>query len=276
MSRRTATAPVPVQSGAVSRLAPSLLLGGVGGILAADFAPGLAAIGPLRRRLLPALAGAGRPDHVALTFDDGPDPVSTPQFLEALDRLGWRATFFMLGTMARRAPSLVAEVAAAGHEVALHGEEHRSHLLRPPWAVVDDLARAAAVLGELTGIAPRWHRPPYGGLSGGTLLAARRLGLTVVLWGAWGRDWRAEATPASVLADVSRSLTGGTTVLLHDSDCTSAPGAWKSALGALPLLADHVAAHGWSVGTLADHGLRPAGTPGTLAEEPHQGPPVRL
>lgn len=275
MTRRSASAPIPVHRGASGRLAPSFLLGGVGGVLAADFAPGLAAIGPLRRRLLPALAGAGRSDHVALTFDDGPDPASTPQFLEALDRLGWRATFFMLGTMARRAPSLVAEVAAAGHEVALHGEEHRSHLLRSPRAVVDDLARGAAVLGELTGIAPRWHRPPYGGLSGGTLLAARRLGLTVVLWGAWGRDWRAEATPGSVLADLSRSLVGGTTVLLHDSDCTSAPGAWKSALGALPLLADHVAAHGWSVGTLADHGLRPPDTPDALAAEPRRARPLR-
>lgn len=275
MSRSAGASPAR-RKGLGSPALPALL-GGVGGVVAAEFVPGLAAIGPLRRRLLPALAGAGRPDHVALTFDDGPDPASTPRFLEALDRLGWRATFFMLGTMARRAPSLVAEVAAVGHEIALHGEEHRSHLLRSPRAVMDDLARGAAALGDVTGVAPRWHRPPYGGLSGGTLLAARRLGLTVVLWGAWGRDWRAEATPESVLADLSRTLVGGTTVLLHDSDCTSAPGAWRSALGALPALADYVAAHGWSVGTLEDHGLSPRGTPrDAIAERTPRAEPSPL
>ncbi len=55
-------------------------------------------------RFTPALVGVGRKGHVALTFDDGPDPESTPQFLDVLDALGWRATFFMLGEMTRRDP----------------------------------------------------------------------------------------------------------------------------------------------------------------------------
>ncbi|MGP2438842.1 polysaccharide deacetylase family protein, partial [Streptomyces sp. JW3] len=65
-------------------------------------AAALAHIGPAatwlpgpRRRLLPGLAGRGRPGHVALTFDDGPDPASTPRFLDVLDDLGVRATFFV-------------------------------------------------------------------------------------------------------------------------------------------------------------------------------------
>jgi peptidoglycan/xylan/chitin deacetylase (PgdA/CDA1 family) len=51
----------------------------------------------LRNRYAPRLAGVGDAKHLALTFDDGPHPVSTPAFLDALDALGWRATFFMLG-----------------------------------------------------------------------------------------------------------------------------------------------------------------------------------
>src|SRR5947207_14914483 len=73
-----------------------------------------------RNRMRPGLAGIGRHDRVALTFDDGPDPASTPQFIEELDRLGWHATFFLLGEMVRRTPSLVGELVAAGHEVAVH------------------------------------------------------------------------------------------------------------------------------------------------------------
>jgi peptidoglycan/xylan/chitin deacetylase (PgdA/CDA1 family) len=190
---------------------------------------------------------------VALTFDDGPDPASTPAFLDALDDLGWTATFFMLGSMVRRAPELAAQVVAAGHEVAVHGDQHRSHLWRSPRDVATDLQRATTAIVEATGHRPVWFRPPYGVLSAGSLVAARRLGLRTVLWTAWGRDWRAAATPATVVADVGRHLGPGGTVLLHDSDCTSAPGAWRSALGALPALAERFAALGLEPGPLSEH-----------------------
>ncbi len=139
----------------------------------------------------------------------------------------------------------------------MHGDEHRYEIARSPWAVADDLSRAVDSIGEATGHTARFSRPPYGVLSTGGLIAARRLTLEPVLWTAWGRDWRAEATPESVAGDVVRDLGPGGTVLLHDSDCTSAPGSWRSALGALPLLADACAAAGLEVGPLADHGPRP-------------------
>jgi len=216
---------------------------------------GATSLRALRVRAFPRLAGLGRRDHVALTFDDGPDPASTPAFLEALAGLGWHATFFMLGSMVRKAPGLAAEVAAAGHEVAVHGDEHRSQLWRTPGAVAADLDRARHEVAGATGSAPRWFRPPYGVLTLGGVQAARGAGLSPVLWTAWGRDWRAEATPATVAGDVARDLGPGATVLLHDSDCTSAPGAWRSALGALPRLAEVFAWHGLDVGPLRDHGL---------------------
>jgi peptidoglycan/xylan/chitin deacetylase (PgdA/CDA1 family) len=192
---------------------------------------------------------------VALTFDDGPDAVSTPAFLAELDRLGWKATFFMLGSMVRDAPGLAAEVAAAGHEVAVHGDVHRYQITRTPRAVNDDLVRARDTIAEATGRTPHFSRPPYGVLSTAGLFAARRLALEPVLWTTWGRDWRPDATPESVAADVERGLASGGTILLHDSDCTSAPGSWHSALGSLPLLAERCAAAGLEVGPLADHGI---------------------
>jgi hypothetical protein len=76
-----------------------------------------------------------------------------------------------------------------------------------------------------------------------------------VLWSAWGRDWTAEATPRSVYAEVTRTLRGGGTVLLHDSDVVSAPGAWQAALGALPELVAECRSRGLRVGPLRDHGL---------------------
>ena len=221
-------------------------------------APALTAVAPVRRHLFPRLAGIGASGHVALTFDDGPDPRSTPAFLEVLDALGWHATFFMLGDMVRDAPGLAAEVVAAGHEIAVHGASHRSMLWRTPWSVADDVTRGRDIAAAATGVGSRFFRPPYGMLSGGALRAAARCDLDTVLWTAWGRDWRPEATPESVTEDVLRGRLDGGTVLLHDSDCTSSPGSWTSAVGALPRLAESLALRDLQVGTLSEHfGLAP-------------------
>jgi peptidoglycan/xylan/chitin deacetylase (PgdA/CDA1 family) len=235
-------------------------------VTAAHAAPVISTYGPLRNRLMPRLAGTGRPDHVALTFDDGPDPSSTPYFLTLLQKYDVRATFFLLGSMAEKAPALVKEIADAGHEIAVHGWAHRPLLLRGPRATYQDLRRARDTIGDLTGTAPQWFRPPYGIMTTSAHLAARRLGLTPVLWTSWGEDWTGRATPDSVHRTVTADLRGGGTILLHDSDCTSAPAAWQSALGALPFLLDHCAANAWQVGPLRDHGIgegRPRGREST-------------
>ncbi|MCD0481117.1 polysaccharide deacetylase family protein [Streptacidiphilus sp. ASG 303] len=231
---------------------------------AAHVGPAATWLPPVRRLLLPALDGRGRPDHVALTFDDGPDPASTPHVLAELDRLGLRATFFVLGEAVRRHPGLCAAVARQGHELAVHGWTHTRPWLPDPLRDRRETARAVRAVREAAGVRCRWYRPPYGILTGGRWAAARHAGLQPVLWSAWGRDWTADATPASVLASLVRDLRGGGTVLLHDSDRAAAPGCWRSALGALPLLAAHCRGRGWRLGPLAEHGLRTlrAGPPG--------------
>jgi peptidoglycan/xylan/chitin deacetylase (PgdA/CDA1 family) len=228
-------------------------------LVTAHAAPVVSSFGPLRNRAMPRLSGRGRPDHVALTFDDGPDPHSTPLFLRLLAERRVRATFFLLGREARRSPGLVREIAAAGHEIGIHGWLHRPLLLRGPRATYDDFALARDTVADITGVRPTLFRPPYGVLSTGAHLAARRLGLTPVLWTCWGKDWTARATPESVHRTVTSHLDGGGTVLLHDSDRTSAPGAWRSTLGALPRILDTCEQQGYEVGRLRDHGWpRPA------------------
>jgi peptidoglycan/xylan/chitin deacetylase (PgdA/CDA1 family) len=218
--------------------------------------PSVTTFGPGRNRLLPGLAALGDPNHVALTFDDGPDPASTPLFLDVLARRGVKATFFLLGSMAERAPGLVGEIRDAGHEVAVHGWHHRMLLLRGPRGTYDDLARARDYLGTLTGERPALFRPPYGVMTTSAHVAARRLGLRPTLWSSWGEDWSARATADSVFREVTKDLNGGGTVLLHDSDCTASPLSWTTTLGALPRLLDHIEERGWAVGPLAEHKRR--------------------
>lgn len=230
----------------------------VTGLLAtAQLAPAISAVTPLCRSVLPALAGVGSPVHVALTFDDGPDARSTPVFLDACDELGVTATFFLLGIMARRDPELTARIVERGHDVAVLGWDHRVHAWRSSRARYDELARARDTIGELSGQRPVYFRPPYGVLTATTAHAAHRAALTPVLWTCWGRDWTARATPASVRRSVRRHLHGGGTILLHDSDCTSAPEAWRSGLGALPGIVEHCRTRGIRVGPLREHGIVP-------------------
>jgi peptidoglycan/xylan/chitin deacetylase (PgdA/CDA1 family) len=225
------------------------------GAAVAHAGPGITGIGPVRMLAFRRLAGQGDPDHVALTFDDGPDPESTPEFVRVLAERGVRATFFMLGSMVAKAPGLAAEIAAAGHEVGVHGFDHRYLTVRGPRATRSDLTRATDLITDVTGKRPTLFRPPYGVLTGPALLTARELGLTPVLWGSWGREWAPGASPASVLQTLFRGLDGGVTVLLHDSGCTSPPGAWQAGLAAIPPLLDECAGRGLRVGPVAEHGL---------------------
>ncbi|MFI5047139.1 MAG: polysaccharide deacetylase family protein [Acidimicrobiia bacterium] len=218
-------------------------------------APALGGVSPIGVRLTPKLVGVGRRGHVALTFDDGPDAASTPAFLAALDQLGWTATFFMLGSMVRKDAGVAREVAAAGHEIGVHGDVHRNMLRRTPRRTAADIAAAFDTIADATGTCPRWFRPPFGIMSAASLRSARRLGMRTVLWTTWGRDWRREATPQTVVDDVLRRYLDGGTVLLHDADCTSYPGSWRSSLGALPRLADELSARGLTVGPVGDHGI---------------------
>jgi peptidoglycan/xylan/chitin deacetylase (PgdA/CDA1 family) len=221
--------------------------------LATHAAPALTAITPARRVLLPALSGVGPAGHVALTFDDGPDRVSTPHFLDLLATMRVRATFFLLGSMLHRDPGLGREIVAGGHEVAVHGWAHRCLLWRSPSATYDDIARATDRVAAVTGEPPRRYRPPYGVLTAGALLACQRLDLQPRLWTAWGRDWEANATPSSIVRTVTRTLAGGGTVLLHDSDCTSAAGSWRRTLAALPRVVDWARERNLDLGPLREH-----------------------
>lgn len=220
---------------------------------------------PVRRALAPSLCGPNSPGAVALSFDDGPDPVSTPLFLAELDRLQVRATFFCVGERARGQPQMVREIAARGHQVAVHGWWHRNQLLRPG-GVHGQLRRAAELIADLAGTPPLWYRPPYGVLSGEGLLAAKRLGLRPVLWTVWAKDWTADATPERVLATARDGLIAGATILLHDTDAFAVPGCWRATLGALPDIVEECRGQGLAVGTLgagASTGRGQAGSSGS-------------
>lgn len=204
---------------------------------AAPVAPFVAAAFRIPRRLEP-------PTGISITFDDGPHRQGTPAVLRELERAGARATFFLVGEQVEREPALAAEIAAAGHEIAIHGYRHVLLLRRSPRALRADFERAAGVIAAATGVEPRIYRPPYGVFSAPALLLVRRLGWQPLLWSRWGRDWKARTTPEEIASRSTRDLTGGDVVLLHDADHYSSADSWRRTVAALPSILAASAATG--------------------------------
>ncbi len=155
---------------------------------------------------------------VALTFDDGPDPASTPQVLDLLDEAGAKATFFVIGHKAEKHPELVAEICERGHALGVHSFAHaRLFSLYPPWKIRADLERAIEVMRRITGIRPHLFRAPIGHISLTMGKVIRQLELETVGWSVRGVDGWSGAKPEVVANKVTRGLRDGAIVMLHDA-----------------------------------------------------------
>ena len=221
--------------------------------LLGQWGPMVTSVAPLRRRALPGLSGISPGRSIALTYDDGPDPASTPLFLDLLDRHQVSATFFLLGAFVETNASLVREMTAAGHELAVHGWDHQCLAWKRPGQLGDQIYRTKATIEDLTGVGVRWFRPPYGVMTGEGLIAAHRAGLNTVLWSAWGRDWSSRATADSIVRQIDRDVEPGGTILLHDTDRTSSPSSWRRTLSASDRLLEQWRDSGVPVRTVSDH-----------------------
>ena len=190
---------------------------------------------------------AGR--RIALTFDDGPDPEFTPRVLDLLAARGVRATFFLVGARAARAPDTVRAIAAGGHEVASHGWSHRSLWLCGPTRTDHEIARSRATLAELSGRAPTLFRPPWGMVNAALFGALRRHGQRCVLWSIQPEGLR-PAAPAAQVAHVLRRAHPGAIVDLHDAEGThEAP---TRLCAALPGMLEGLVAAGYGFGTVSE------------------------
>lgn len=149
----------------------------------------------------------------ALTFDDGPSE-STPRLLDLLARHHARATFFLCGANVRRLPEIARGIAAAGHEIACHGDAHPYYHFRRAAFIREDIRRGVEAIADATGIAPRWFRPPYGIRWFGMRPILREWHLELAMWTVIGRDWTLSGPKIANL--VRPRLQPGTIVCLHD------------------------------------------------------------
>jgi peptidoglycan/xylan/chitin deacetylase (PgdA/CDA1 family) len=154
---------------------------------------------------------------VALTFDDGPDPVVTPQILDILGAHDARATFFVLGERAARYPDLVRRIHREGHTVGTHTQHHRLRFhFGSPTYVQREIEDAVAVVAGILPARPTLFRPPQG-LRTPCFASGwqRTSGLVCVTWSVRALDSR-PTTARAIVARVEHGLEPGAIVTLHD------------------------------------------------------------
>ena len=186
--------------------------------------------------------------RIALTFDDGPNPHITPRLLDMLQAKGIVATFFVVGRRVRHYPDLVAQTAAAGHEIGNHGYHHVPLSTLPTRLIRSELSVCSNLITEITGQPPRFMRPPMGWFNRRVLRAVRDSGLEPVIGSVHPRDSRRPGLE-TILRRLRRGVGPGGVIILHD-------GGWRigvdrsQTLEAVDVISDELLEDGYGFETV--------------------------
>lgn len=150
---------------------------------------------------------------IALTFDDGPHPIYTPEMLELLKKYEIPATFFLLGEQIEQYEDLVKEIANEGHLIGNHTFEHIQITKIPEEQAEEMIQKTSDLIEELTGQKTEYVRPPFGSWDQDL---EEELDLIPVLWNVDSQDWKTQNVD-SIVNQVVKSVKENDIILMHDS-----------------------------------------------------------
>lgn len=155
---------------------------------------------------------------VALTYDDGPDPVNTPAVLDALKKHHAQATFFVLGKRAVNHPDIIKRINREGHEIGNHGYNHPDYNKYNKQAISDDITKTSDVIRKMTRKNPSLFRPPGGYLSYDMVDICKNNNLTIAYWTYQqdSKDWRNGVQAGQIAGFITKRLQPGQIIVLHD------------------------------------------------------------
>ena len=181
--------------------------------------------------------------YIAMTFDDGPSPETTPRLLDILKQRNIKATFFMIGQNAERNPAIVKRILAEGHEIGNHSWTHPQLSKLSDDRVTEEINKTQNAIKDSSGYTPVLMRPPYGAITARQKdWIEKQFGLSVIIWSVDPFDWKRPG--ASVIEE--RILAGarpGAIVLSHDIH--------KQTVDAMPATLDALAAKGFKFVTVS-------------------------
>ena len=202
--------------------------------------------------------------YIAMTFDDGPSPETTPRLLDILKQRNIKATFFMIGQNAERNPEIVKRILADGHEIGNHSWTHPQLAKLPDDRVTEEITKTQNAIKNASGYTPKLLRPPYGSITARQKeWIENQFGLSVILWSVDPFDWKRPG--ASVIEQ--RILAGarpGAIILSHDIH--------KQTVDSMPATLDALAAKGYQFVTvsqlIAMNRPKSSPTPGGSPDQP--------
>jgi peptidoglycan-N-acetylglucosamine deacetylase len=164
-----------------------------------------------------------KPHHngtdIFLTFDDGPNPETTPRVLEILNTHNARATFFVCGQNAVQHPQLTARLVAAGHGLANHTFSHPKLTEIPFAQALEEVERCQQVLAPYS--APRLFRPTYGMIGPRLLMALARRNYRIAFWTKNCADHLSSTQEDSEALKLASTVKAGDILLFHDDQANS-------------------------------------------------------
>lgn len=153
---------------------------------------------------------------LALTFDDGPDPINTPRVLDVLKANGVNATFFIIGVQAECHPEIVRRIIDEGHEIGNHAYRHVKFAALPVRDQLDEIDRTDRLLTQYDGRPWHWFRPPQGRLPLTLLLALLKKRHRIAMWSYDSLDYQAESVASIQSRFLSKPVRNGDVILFHD------------------------------------------------------------
>jgi peptidoglycan/xylan/chitin deacetylase (PgdA/CDA1 family) len=154
---------------------------------------------------------------MALSFDDGPDPINTPLILDILKQHEIKASFFIIGKKISTNESLLLRIKNEGHLIGNHSFSHSYFFdFYPTQKVTDDLNQSTTTIRKITGLTPKWFRPPYGVTNPNIARAMRQLQMVSIGWNVRSLDTVIQDTDKLYKRVISR-ITPGSILLFHDT-----------------------------------------------------------
>ncbi|MHB0937178.1 MAG: polysaccharide deacetylase family protein [Armatimonadota bacterium] len=159
--------------------------------------------------------GPSNRKQVALTFDDGPNPLYTVNLLNEMKRYNAHGTFFLVGKMAQQYPDLVLQILAEGHELANHTYTHPNLTKLNQQEIIAEVLRTRTVIKEITGRQTNLFRPPGGNIDMFVKKQLRALDYNIVYWDINAGEYR-NYSPSAQAAQIINKVKPGSIILLHN------------------------------------------------------------
>jgi peptidoglycan-N-acetylglucosamine deacetylase len=192
-------------------------------------------------------------NKIAITFDDGPSPIWTPQILDELKKANVKATFFMVGHHVQKYPDVAKRVAEEGHDIGNHGFAHSVVLYYTPAEIEEEIKYTEHVIRQVTGYTTKIFRPPKAWITWSLKEKIRSMGYETVLWSLNSKDWVA-FDHKMMVRYLIRHVKGGDILLFHDSgNVLSHEGGDRSqTVKALPILISALRQKGYEIVSLEE------------------------